>query len=110
MGGAEAACGQTHMDFPAHSPQISSANSPTRMRIQTYSCVQVSAYVTHGVFPKESWKRFVHSEGAGLKEGSFEFDHFWITDSIPRNAEILRGKEPFEILSIAPLVDFVARG
>jgi ribose-phosphate pyrophosphokinase len=55
----------------------------------------VSAYVTHGVFPKESWRTFVASD----------FSHIWITDSCPLTAQAVRGKTPFEVLSLAPLID-----
>ncbi len=51
----------------------------------------VSAYVTHGVFPQESWKSFL---GQG-------FEHFWITDSCPETARQVDGTGPFEVLSLA---------
>ena len=53
---------------------------------------QVSAYATHGVFPEESWKKFVN---AG-------FEKVWITDSRPFTVKAVFGVEPFEILSLAP--------
>jgi len=52
---------------------------------------KVSAYVTHGVFPGDSWKKFAGPE----------FANFWMTDSCPVKAGLLRGKSPFEILSLA---------
>ena len=51
----------------------------------------VSAYVTHPVFPKESWRRFT---GGG-------FAHFWVTDSCPTVAAHVSGEAPFEVLSLA---------
>lgn len=51
----------------------------------------VSAYVTHPVFPNESWKRFT--------DGDVQFDNFWITDSIPHAREICQHK-PFVLLSL----------
>lgn len=50
----------------------------------------VSAYVTHGVFPDESWRKF-------MDRG---FTHFWMTDSCPLTAERLREKSPFEVLCL----------
>jgi phosphoribosylpyrophosphate synthetase len=50
----------------------------------------VSAYVTHAVFPQETWRKFTD---AG-------FDHFWVTDSVPRQADVLAGQTPFEVLSL----------
>ena len=55
----------------------------------------VSAYVTHPVFPKESWKKFVNSE--------VKFENFWITDTIPHAREICE-HEPFKLLSIADII------
>lgn len=59
---------------------------------------KVSAYVTHGVFPKRSWKRFVHDNGEGAAHG---FAHFWLTDSCASTVKDVRGVEPFEVLSLA---------
>lgn len=56
---------------------------------------KVSCFVTHGVFPKESWKKFV---GNGL------IHKFWITDSIPTTCAAIADKAPFEVLSLAPLI------
>jgi phosphoribosylpyrophosphate synthetase len=62
---------------------------------------KVHAYVTHAVFPKLSWKRFV-------EESPRPVDKFWITDSRPLTVkEITSDKaanEVFEVLSLAPLI------
>lgn len=59
----------------------------------------VSAFVTHAVFPQESWKRFTPDQ----------FRHFYTTDSCPTVAKVLKGKAPFEVFtlasSIASIVD-----
>lgn len=60
----------------------------------------VSAYVTHGVFPKESWKRFTAS-GSSNGNGSPDFKYFWITDSCPRTVSAVQNQAPFEVLSLA---------
>lgn len=52
---------------------------------------RISAYVTHGVFPKNSWEKFMD---AG-------FSHIWVTDSCPQTTSALEGRDPFEILSLA---------
>lgn len=57
----------------------------------------VSAYATHGVFPQQSWKRFVPADG----EGTDGFRYFWITDSCPHTVEAVTDCAPFEILSLA---------
>ncbi len=56
----------------------------------------VSAYVTHGVFPDAAWQPFI----------SAGFEHFWMTDSVPRTAAELQSRPPFEILSLG---DTIAR-
>ena len=50
---------------------------------------KISAYVTHAIFPKESWRKFIN---AG-------FTHFFVTNSFPVSNQ-LRGEGPFEVLSI----------
>lgn len=64
-----------------------------------HGAVKVSAYVTHGVFLKKSWERFLHREGDG--EGESCLTYFWTTDSCPLTAEAMEGKAPFEVLSLA---------
>jgi len=54
----------------------------------------VSAFATHGSFPKESWKKFL---GAG-------FQRVWITESCPQVAAKVAGQDPFEIISLAQSV------
>ena len=55
----------------------------------------VSAYVTHGVFPEESWKNF--------RNGTF--NKIWVTDSC-LSAQFFRRAlvHPFEILSLSSLI------
>ncbi|KVI05775.1 Phosphoribosyltransferase domain-containing protein [Cynara cardunculus var. scolymus] len=59
---------------------------------------KVSAYVTHGVFPKRSWERFTHDTG-GHPDSGLTF--FWITDSCPLTVKEVKNKAPFEVLSLA---------
>lgn len=60
----------------------------------------VSAYVTHGVFPNQSWRRFKKDQGEGASTG---FRYFWITDSCPlgRQSHDDNADSPFEVLSLA---------
>jgi phosphoribosylpyrophosphate synthetase len=55
----------------------------------------VSCFVTHAVFPNESWKKFVAGKGP--------FETFFITDSVPQVSAKLASQEPFEIINLAPL-------
>lgn len=50
----------------------------------------ISAYATHGSFPKEAWRRFSEAD----------FAHVWITDSCPLVAAKVAGTKPFEVLSL----------
>ncbi|WP_045210818.1 ribose-phosphate diphosphokinase [Desulfonatronovibrio magnus] len=52
---------------------------------------EVSAFVTHGVFPQQSWKRFV----------DHGFTKFWMTDSCPKTVEMVKNYKPFEVISLA---------
>jgi len=58
--------------------------------------VRVMAYVTHAVFPGGTWGRFVAEPRV--------IDPFFVTDTIPEMADQLRGKAPFQVLSIAPVL------
>ena len=61
--------------------------------------LSISAYVTHPVFPNQSWKRFTETPPVQL-------DAFWITDSIPHAYEICRHR-PFQLISVADaIVDY----
>lgn len=53
----------------------------------------VSGYTTHGVFPADSWMKFL----------SGEFLHFWVTDSCPITAQLC-ARSPFEVISLAPAI------
>ncbi|KAL3675138.1 hypothetical protein R1sor_025086 [Riccia sorocarpa] len=64
--------------------------------LESLGASKVSAYATHGVFPKRSWERFAHGP-----DGPHGFTHFWITDSCSTTVKEVMGKPPFEILSLA---------
>lgn len=64
--------------------------------LAAHGAAKVSAYVTHGVFPKQSWKRFLHKNGLETA-----FSYFWITDSCPHTVKAITDKAPFEVLSLA---------
>ncbi|KAF6020543.1 hypothetical protein EB796_021157 [Bugula neritina] len=59
---------------------------------------KVSGFVTHAVFPKNSWSKFAHSSNPSVK-----FETFWITDSIPHSRDIAKN-EPFKLLSLSALI------
>lgn len=66
---------------------------------------KVSVFVTHGVFPQESWRKF--------EEGGFE--RVFITDSIPETCKVFddRAKQEqskFEVISLAPALHEYLQG
>merc|ERR1711924_176594 len=63
--------------------------------LKEMGATKVSCFVTHGVFPNDAWKKFIGNE---------LIHKFWVTDSIPSTAETIRGKDPFEVLSLAPCI------
>lgn len=63
--------------------------------IRDAGATEVSAYVTHAVFPGESWRRF----------GEHDLAAFYVTDSCPDRVIPLRGRKPFVVL---PLADVLA--
>ncbi|KAI3719729.1 hypothetical protein L6452_20631 [Arctium lappa] len=65
--------------------------------LAAHGATKVSAYVTHAVFPKKSWGRFVHTDENSNKG----FAHFWITDSCPMTVKDIANRAPFEVLSLA---------
>jgi phosphoribosylpyrophosphate synthetase len=75
--------------------------------LKAAGAAQVSAYVTHGVFPGRSWERFLAptpeaAAAAGADDSSAAvFTHFWMTDSCPPTVRAVEGKAPFKILSLA---------
>lgn len=65
---------------------------------------KISAFVTHGIFPGNTWEKFVKEDGSPKTHIS----KFYVTDSIPVSGRynIGVGKKVFEVLSIAPIVEY----
>ncbi|VFQ75396.1 unnamed protein product [Cuscuta campestris] len=66
--------------------------------LAAHGAAKVSAYVTHGIFPKKTWERFKHDKGGNPEDG---MAYFWITDSCPKTVVDVMNKPPFEVLSLA---------
>lgn len=60
--------------------------------LKEQGAAEVSCYVTHAVFPNQSWKKFLN---AG-------FHKFFVTNSLPNVTRNLKDREPFHVLSIVP--------
>lgn len=65
--------------------------------------VSVSVYVTHAVFPNDSWKRF----DTGGDRSCFK--KFWVTDSVPKQSFKLQtsSKNDDSIFEVLPLVKLI---
>lgn len=63
--------------------------------LASHGASKVSAYVTHGVFPKRSWEKFLISGSQN------PFAYFWMTDSCPQTVKAIANRAPFEVLSLA---------
>jgi len=63
-------------------------------QLRARGALKISCFTVHAVMPQDGWKKFV---GKG-------FHRFWITDTVPTTAAAVQGQEPFEVLSIAPLI------
>ena len=97
-------CHARHVSAGQHARGIAWSLKEQRMRMKSIhahaqGAEAVSAYVTHGVFPRESWHRFIKCNGT-----PDAFKYFWITDSCPRTVAAVRGQQPFEVLSLAGLI------
>lgn len=55
----------------------------------------VNAFVAHGVFPNESWKRFMKAGDRGC------FDKFFLTNSIPTVTDVLPTDDVFEVFDLS---------
>nr|XP_016459279.1 PREDICTED: ribose-phosphate pyrophosphokinase 4-like isoform X1 [Nicotiana tabacum] len=65
--------------------------------LAAHGASKVSAYVTHGIFPKRSWERFLHKNDGSDKA----FTYFWTTDSCPHTVKAVANQAPFEVISLA---------
>jgi ribose-phosphate pyrophosphokinase len=66
--------------------------------LAAHGAAKISAYVTHGIFPRSSWKRFKLDTKGDPAEG---LSYFWITDSCGMTVKEVMNKPPFEVLSLA---------
>lgn len=64
--------------------------------LRSLDAVTVSCFVTHSVFPKDSWKRFCKN---GKNQGLF--DSFYVTDTIPDITNKLKDHSPYKVLSLS---------
>jgi len=66
----------------------------------TYGAKYVSAFVTHAVFPEESWKKFVSPSDSNSNVEQ-PWRYFYTTDSCPEVSCLLKDKKPFVVMPLA---------
>jgi len=66
--------------------------------LRKFGATQVSAFVTHAVFPCDSWQKFT-APAQGDK-----FDQFYVTNSCPSMSSQLSNHAPFKVLELAPAI------
>jgi phosphoribosylpyrophosphate synthetase len=77
--------------------------------IRHYGASAVSAYVTHGVFPEKSWKKFYTwtSYNSNWLPDKAIFKKFWFTDSCRVVRDLKQERllpNTFDVISLAPLI------
>jgi hypoxanthine phosphoribosyltransferase len=70
--------------------QSGSTLESCRAALEEAGYKHISAYVTHAIFPNDTWKKIIDSK----------FEKFYITDSVPEITEKLKNKKPFEIINL----------
>jgi len=66
--------------------------------LRRFHAKHVSAYVTHAVFPNDSWKRFA------AEPESERFKHFYVTNSCPTTTDVINNVVPFHVLPLGPSI------
>jgi len=99
----EGECGGCHVVIVDDLVQSGGTMIEAAKVIHKLGASRVSAFATHGIFPKDAWKKFLHDPKTG-KRGEGEFANFWVTNSHPATHVLKKGASPFKVLSIAPVV------
>ncbi|GAB5367787.1 hypothetical protein AAMO2058_001261200 [Amorphochlora amoebiformis] len=66
--------------------------------LKAQGALSVSAFVTHGIFPKDSYKRFMEGGDRAI------FENFWVTNTNPMITDKLPSDDVFEVLDITDLI------
>lgn len=66
--------------------------------LKAHGAKSVSAFVSHGIFPRNAHKRFAKGGDRAI------FDNFWVTNSNPVGIKDIPAGDCFEVLDIAELV------
>lgn len=62
----------------------------------------IYAYVTHAIFPRESWRKFLYDSASSPEDRLFTT--FWTTNSVPSTTSQLPSDNVFEVLDLLPQI------
>ena len=65
--------------------------------LQPAGVAAISVFVTHPVFPQQSWQKFT------TQKSPVPFANIWITDSLPQARELAE-HPPFQVLSLCDVI------
>lgn len=65
--------------------------------LQSAGAAAISVFVTHPVFPQQSWQKF------RADQSEVQFANVWVTDSLPQAKELAK-HPPFEVLSLCDVI------
>jgi len=101
----EGQCGSKHVVIVDDLVQTGGTLLECAKILRNNDAASVSAFVTHAVFPQDSWRKFIaHSDEAEqTAENGPLLDRFWVTDSLPHARQICAHR-PFELVSLAPQI------
>eukprot|EP00928_Gymnodinium_smaydae_P043730 TRINITY_DN29249_c0_g2_i1.p1 TRINITY_DN29249_c0_g2~~TRINITY_DN29249_c0_g2_i1.p1 ORF type:complete len:642 (+),score=147.78 TRINITY_DN29249_c0_g2_i1:79-2004(+) len=68
------------------------------VKLREAGAKSVSGFVVHGVFPNESWRRFLRGGDRDV------FSRFWLSSSNPAVLAKVPGGDVFEVLDLAPRI------
>ncbi|KAK9866789.1 hypothetical protein WJX84_009567 [Apatococcus fuscideae] len=92
----EGSCRDRHLVIVDDLVQSGGTLMECQKLLKSQGAHHVSAYVTHGVFPNQSWQKFAQANGSPSG-----FKYFWITDSCPGTAAAVQDQDPFQVISLA---------
>jgi len=92
-------CAQRHVFIVDDLIKTGGTTIECNRALRKFGATHVSAFVTHAIFPGESWKKFTQP-----KENDPKFDIFYLTNSCPTMANQLRDNAPFKVLELAPSI------
>jgi len=96
IGEGQEHCSNSHIFIVDDLVQTGGTLLECKKALRKFGAKFVSAFVTHAVFPKESWRKFT-SEPEDVR-----FKYFYVTNSCPPTVQQIKDIPPFQVLDLAP--------